>query len=271
MIVPLVPLRGGLAAPQLGLGTWALHGAECTRAVEAALELGYRHIDTAESYGNEGDIAPALRGVPREHLFLVSKVWFDHLGRDDVLDACRRSIERLGVDRLDLYLIHWPNDDVPLERTVAAFLQLMDEGLIRAWGVANFSARRIAHAVTLGDPATNQVELHPWFAQEPLVRTCRAHGVPVTAYSPLAKGRVARDPLLREIGARYGATAAQVALRWSTRLGHIVIPKSARRERLRENLAAFDFDLSDGEMNAISRLPQGPRIVDVDWASWDDD
>lgn len=271
MIVPLVPLRGGLVAPQLGFGTWALRGAEGTRAVEAALELGYRHIDTAESYHNESAIAPAIAGVPRAELFLVSKIWFDHLERDDALAAARGSIERLGVDYLDLCLIHWPNDDVPLERTVAAFLELMDEGLIRSWGVSNFSPGRVARAATLGDPATNQVELHPWLAQEQLARTCRAHGIPLTAYSPLAKGRVADEPVLLEIAAAHDATAAQVALRWATQLGHIVIPKSSNPARMRENLFAFGFDLTDDEMRRISSLPQGRRLVDASQARWSDD
>ena len=271
MIVPLVPLGSGQAAPQIGLGTWALNGIECTRAVAAALEIGYRHIDTAESYGNEADIARAIRGFPREQLFLVSKVWLDHLGHDDVVAACHASLERLRVDWLDLYHIHWPSDRIPLEETVGGLLQLMDEGVIRGWGVCNFSARRLARVATLGDPATNQVELHPWLAQEPLARTCRAHGVPITAYSPLAKGRVASEPLLRSIGERHGATGAQVALRWAAQLGHIVIPKSVRPARLQENMDAFAITLDDDEMRAISALPQGARIVDPDWALWDDD
>ena len=270
MIVPLVPLRGGLVAPQLGLGTWMLEGRACTRAVEAALEIGYRHIDTAEAYDNEADIAIAIRGVPRDHLFVTSKVWYENLEHDAVLAAARASIERLGVDWLDLYLIHWPNDDVPLEQTVAAMLELMDEGLIRGWGVSNFTPGRVARASALGDPATNQVELHPWFAQEPLVRTCRAHGIPVTAYSPLARGRVDKEPLLHEIAQRRGVTPAQVALRWATQLGHIVIPKSSNPDRLRENFASFAFDLTDDEMTAITSLPQRRRLVDAGWALWND-
>lgn len=271
LIVPLVPLRGGQLAPQLGLGTWRLNGRAGRRTVEAALEFGYRHIDTAESYGNEADIGKAIGKVPREQLFLVSKVWPDHLERDDVRRVAHHSLRDLRTDWLDLLLIHWPNDAVPLERTVAAFRELVDEGLIRGWGVSNFSAGRVARAAALGDPATNQVELHPYFSQEALAATCRAHAIPLTAYSPLAKGRVSDDPTLRRIADAHGAAPAQVALRWATQLGHIVIPKAAGEAHLRANLAAFDITLSDDDMRAIAGLPQGGRLVTLAGVPFDDD
>lgn len=270
MMVPAVPLGGGLLAPQLGLGTWELTGRACTDAVRMALEMGYRHVDTAEGYGNEQDIAPAIRTVPREELFVVSKVWRGNLEPDALRHSAEQSLRRLGTDYLDLLLIHWPSETIPLERTVAGFRELMDDGLVRGWGVSNFTARRVTLAAALGDPATNQVELHPYFNQASLVRACRAHGVPVTAYSPLAKGRVIDDPVLRAIGERHGASAAQVALRWIAQQGHVVIPKASSERHLRSNLAAFDFTLSNDELLEVFALPQGSRLVQVDGASFDD-
>lgn len=268
--IPALDLPGGVRMPQLGLGTWELRGEACERSVGEALALGYRHIDTAEGYGNEERIGAAIRAadVDRDALFLTSKVWRDHLTRDGVRDACYGSLERLGVDYLDLLLVHWPNSDIAMAATAAGFDDLLKAQRIRAWGVSNFTPAHLRELEGRDDVATNQVELHPYFRQDEMVAFCQERGIPITAYSPLAKGRVGDDPVLREIGAAHQATPAQVALRWSTQRGRVVIPKAASRRHLEENLGALDLELSEKELEAIERRPQSERIVDGDWSEF---
>lgn len=253
----------------MGLGTWELRGDACERAVVEALELGYRHLDTAEGYGNESDIGRAIRGARRDELFLTSKVWRDNLQRDDLRAACEGSLDRLGTDYLDLLLVHWPNSATPIQETIAAFVELREEGRIRAWGVSNFTPAHLLEIADRDDIATNQIELHPYFRQDELVAACRDFDVPITAYTPLAKGRVAEDEVLQRIGREHGATPAQVALRWTTQRGRLVIPKASSRDHLRENLDSFAVQLSEEEMRAIEDRPQRPRIVDGDWSEFD--
>lgn len=269
--VPNVVLTGGVQVPQLGLGTWELRGEACERAVVDALDLGYRHIDTAEGYGNEEEIGAALAGAPRNELFLTSKVWRDHLRPDDLRAACEGSLRRLRTDFLDLLLVHWPNSAIPIEETAAGLVELREEGLIRAWGVSNFTPAHLRELADRDDVATNQVELHPYFRQDELVSICGELGIPITAYTPLAKGRVMEDKVLTRIGREHGATAAQVALRWSAQRGRVVIPKASSREHLRDNLAVFEIDLSEEELREVEGRPQSPRIVDGDWSEFDRD
>lgn len=269
--MPRVALPGGVEAPAVGLGTWELTGRACERAVRAALEAGYRHIDTAEAYGNEERIGRALAGsgVDPAEVFITTKVFHDHLRHEDVLAACEASLGRLGVDAIDLYLIHWPRSAVPLAETVAALKELRSRGRIRAWGVSNFTGSHLRETLEHGRPAVNQVELHPYFVQRTLEAVCRELEVPVTAYCPLARGRVADDPTLSGIGGRHGKTPAQVALRWSLQKGHAVIPKSGTEAHLRENLRVFDFRLADEEMERIDGLDEGLRIIDPHWSEFD--
>jgi len=268
-------LGDGTSAPTLGLGTWRLNGEACTRAVATALEIGYRHIDTAEGYDNEEDVGRAIDGWPRKELFLVSKLWRQNVGRASLPDHARASLDRLRTPYLDLLLIHWPNRDIPIEESVEGFQALIEEGLIRAWGVSNFTPRHLTDALDGAErlgaarPATNQVELHPFFAQRELSELARRTGVPLTAYSPLAKGAVLDDETLRAIAAAHDASPAQVALRWATQHGHLVIPKSSGERHLQENFAIFGFELSAGEMRRIDALPQGERLVDGDWSEFD--
>lgn len=267
--IPTVRLPGGVEAPQLGLGTWALRGAACERAVVEALELGYRHIDTAEGYGNEAEIGSAIRGLPRGELFLTSKVWRDNLRRGDLRAACEGSLRRLGTDYLDLLLIHWPNRAIPLEETIAAFVELREDGLIRGWGVSNFTTTHLRELAGRDDVATHQVELHPYFRQDAVVAACRELGIPITAYTPLAKGRVTRDEVLLRIGRAHGATAAQVALAWTLQRRRLVIPKASGRQHLQDNLGALDLELSEQELREVEARPQSPRIVDGEWSEFD--
>lgn len=249
----------GQAVPAIGLGTWRLNGASGQRTVASALEMGYRHIDTAEMYQNESEIGQAISevGIPRDELYLVSKVWRTNLNRDEVLQACQDSLDRLGIGFLDLYLIHWPSAAVPIEETMAAMDELVDRGMARSVGVSNFSVEQMRAAQQASEAGvfSNQVEYHPYKDRSHLRNVCEADDIMLTAYTPLAKGRVARDSTLIEIGESYGKTGAQVALRWLIEQEKVVaIPKSGSDEHLRENLEIFDFALRGEERARIDRL-----------------
>lgn len=234
-----------------------------------ALELGYRHIDTAEGYENEERVGAAIRTFARDRLFVTSKVWRDHLRRPDLRAACEGSLRRLETEYLDLLLIHWPNSGIDLDETVAGFEELREAGRIRAWGVSNFTPAHLEELAHRDDVATNQVELHPYFRQDAVVEACRKLGVPITAYTPLAKAAVMHDPVLRRIGEAHDATAAQVALRWTLQRGRVVIPKASSRAHLEANLDVFRFELSEEELRQVEDRPQAERIVDGDWSEFD--
>jgi len=253
----------GVPMPRLGLGTSHVTGARTVeRVVHAALELGYRLIDTATAYDNEAEIGAALRkaGVPREELFITTKVWPSDQGYDSTLRAFEASRSRLGVDYVDLYLIHWPKTELT-EGTWRAFEELHEQGKSRAIGVSNFMRGDFEHlfATAKIPPAVNQIEFHPWFQRPDLVEYSRSKGVAVEAYSPLIRGRAARVPELIDIGKRHGKSAAQVTLRWILQKGLIAIPKSSHEERLRENAGIFDFSLSAEETAAIDALDRGQQ------------
>jgi len=266
----------GVSIPRLGFGTWPLTGEACARSVEAALTAGYRHVDTAEMYGNEREVGAALKasGVPREEVFLTSKVWHDHLTRDAMMAAAEASLLRLGIDKLDLYLIHWPSPVTSMSEAVAALSAVHRAGLTRAVGVSNFPAALVEEAVALSDVplAVNQVEYHPYLDQTPVKRVLDRHGMALTAYCPLARGKVLEDPVIADIAGRHGVTPAAATIAWLlAQDGVIAIPKSASEERIAANLAALDVTLSADDraaMNGLSR-PDG-RLIDPEWAPrWD--
>lgn len=266
-----VVLAHGVEAPRIGLGTFQLEGAACRRVVERALTMGYRHVDTAEGYGNEEEIGRAIRwsAMPRDRLFIASKVWRDHLHAADLRGRLEASLRRLLTDYLDLYLVHWPNRDVPAEETAAGMEALREEGLVRCWGVCNYTRAHLEEILPHGVVATNQIELHPYFRQEALTAFCRERGIVVTAYSPLARGRVEDDPVLEEIGDAHGCSAARVALRWTLHQGHIVIPKASSAAHLRDNLGALEFELAPEELERVGSRPQGNRLFDYAWSEFD--
>lgn len=255
----------GVRVPVLGLGTWRLEGRTCLRAVEEALSLGYRHVDTAQAYDNEEEVGRALRasGVPREEVFLTTKVWMESLDRGSVLHTTRESLRRLATGYVDLLLIHWPSPTVPLEETLGAFRQLQEEGKARHVGVSNFPPSMLRRALELAPVLCDQVEYHPFLGQRALLDLARRHDLLITAYSPLARGAVSRDRTLQEIGERHGKTPSQVALRWLIQQDRVAaIPKASRPEHLRANLEVFDFVLSDEEMRRIHALDRGWRLID---------
>ncbi|HVS01453.1 MAG TPA: aldo/keto reductase [Thermoanaerobaculia bacterium] len=265
--------RQGARVPALGFGTWQLTGERCREAVADALAVGYRHLDTARVYDNEAAVGRGMRdaGVPREEIFLISKVGFDDLAPERVRRAGEESLRDLGTDYLDLWLVHWPPLDRPVEPTLAVMAKLVEEGAVRHLGVSNFPPSRLGRAAAAAALLCLQVEYHPFLGQERLLAICRRHAMALTAYSPLARGRVGDDPTLREIARRHRKTAAQVTLRWLVQQeGVAAIPKAASREHRRENFAIWDFALSGEEMAAIHALDRGRRYVDPSFApDWD--
>ena len=266
----------GASIPAIGLGTWELRGNACARIVEQALRMGYRHVDTAEAYDNEREVGEGLRasGVTRADVFVTTKVWSDHLALRELERATKESLTRLRLSEVDLLLIHWPSASIPLAETIGALCRMKSAGLTRHIGVSNFTVALIAEAVQLAtEPlVVDQIEWHPFIDQSKVRAVCRRYGLAATAYSPIARGRIAGNDVLERIAAAHGKTAAQVSLRFLIQEGGIVIPRTSRPERLAENLAIFDFVLNEQEMEGIRALanPDG-RIVD--WSSapaWDE-
>ena len=261
---PSLSLDDGNTIPQLGFGLYKVPAADAARLSRDAIAIGYRHLDTAALYGNEAGVGEAVRSaeVPRDELFVASKVWMDDNGYDSTLRAFDASMQRLGLATLDLYMIHWPvpSTDLYVE-TWRALVRLQEEGRVQSIGVANFHAHHLERIIgeTGVAPVVNQVELHPWLPQEELRAFDEAHGIRTEAWSPLARGRVLGTPLLAEIADKHGRTPAQVVLRWHLELGNVVIPKASSPERLRENLDVFDFTLDDEDMAAIATLESGER------------
>jgi diketogulonate reductase-like aldo/keto reductase len=249
---------GGARIPLLGLGTWDLRGKNCTRMVDEALRLGYRHIDTAAMYRNENAVGEGLRasGVPRDDVFITTKVWSSDLRARDFERSAHDSLKNLELDSVDLLLIHWPNASIPLRETVGALCKMKREGVARHVGVSNFDAALIAEAVRLStEPlVNNQIELHPFFDQSKTIAASRKAGLSVTAYSPVARGKVTRDAVLARIAKAHGKSPAQISLRYLVQQDIIVIPKTSRPERLKENAAIFDFQLTPAEMKEIASL-----------------
>ena len=261
----------GSRVPVLGLGTWELRGDACVAAVESALALGYRHLDTAQGYFNEAEVGAGLRrsNVPRDEVFLTTKVRPRNYRHRDVVRSTEESLAALGVDHVDLLLMHWPNREVPLEETLGAMRDLRDRGLVRHIGVSNFAPTLLRQACELAEVFTNQVEYHPFLSQQALLREAERLELLLTAYSPIARGRVSDDPVLQEIGAAHGKTPGQVALRWLIQQPRVLaIPKAASEANQRANIEIFDFTLSADEMARIHALDRGERLVDdmdVDW------
>jgi 2,5-diketo-D-gluconate reductase B len=263
----------GSTVPKLGFGTWEILGRDCEEAVSDALEIGYRHIDTAQAYDNEAEVGRALAAsdVPRKELFLTTKLWRDEFAPDRVRPSAEGSLERLQVDCVDLLLLHWPNDAVPLAETLDALAALREEGLVSHYGVSNFPAGMLREALKIAPIFADQVEFHPYLGQDALVALAAEQDFMVTAYSPLARGKVPEDPTLREIGDAHGKTAGQVALRWLLDKPNVAtIPKASSHERRVENFEVFDFELSDAERAQIDELPKDERVIDPRWApDWD--
>lgn len=250
--------RCGDEVPKLGLGTWQMDRATAERSVSTALEWGYRHIDTAQAYDNEDGVGRALStsDVDRESVFLTTKVLPTNRSVEDIVRSTEESVDRLGVEQVDLLLIHWPHPLADLETVMRGLNEARDAGLTRHVGVSNFGVDRLDRAREYSDAPvfTNQVLMHPWWPQRELLSYCQEHDVVLTAYSPLANGEAIDDDLLWELGERYDKTGPQVALRWSTQHRNVMtIPMSTSREHLRENIDIFDFMLTREEHDRVTR------------------
>ncbi|MFC0250288.1 2,5-didehydrogluconate reductase DkgB [Massilia consociata] len=263
--------------PQLGLGTFRLQGQQAIDSVRNGLELGYRHIDTAQIYGNEEEVGTALAaaGVPRDEVFVTTKVWTAHLAGNLLVPSLKESLRKLRLERVDLALIHWPSPGaaVPVAESMQALLAAREQGLTGAIGISNFPIalmREAIDAVGAANIATNQVELHPYLQNRRLAAFAREAGIHLTAYMPLAYGKVMEEPAIQAIATRLGATAAQVTLAWLLGKGYAAIPSSTKRANLAGNLAARSLVLAPGDIAAIDALDSGGRIVSPDFApAWD--
>ncbi len=275
MSSPATKIIRGEAIPALGLGTFELTGPEGETAIRTAIELGYRQIDTAIRYGNEAEVGRAIRasGVPRSELFVTTKIWFNDLAPDNVASRVGESLERLGLDQVDLLLVHWPTREVPLGETLAAFAEEKANGRTRLIGVSNFTVALLDEALDVhkADLFCNQVEYHPFLSQQKLLARMRRADMLLNAYQPIARGKVFKSDLLNEIGRKYGKSAGQVTLRWLVQQDNVgAIPRSSRPENMRANLDIFDFELSSEDMAAIHGLARGERYSNFDWApDWD--
>jgi 2,5-diketo-D-gluconate reductase A len=263
--VPAIALNDDNTMPALGLGVAELSDEETERAVLAALEIGYRLIDTAAVYGNEAAVGRAIKasGIPRAELFITTKLANADHGLTSTQNACKASLERLGLDYVDLYLIHWPAPQ--LGKYVDSFgglIQSRGDGDARSIGVCNFTEEHLTTVIdlTFVTPAVNQIELHPLLNQAELRAVNAAHNVVTEAYSPLAVGRLLDNPTVTSIAAEYSRTPAQVLIRWSLQLGNVVIPRSAKPERIASNIDVFDFELAAEHMDALNGLNDGTRV-----------
>lgn len=257
--------------PALGLGTWLLSGEKCFETVKTALSLGYRHLDTAQIYGNEKEVGRAVRnsGVERSDIFLVTKISTSNFRYDDAVKSTHNSLEELGTDYIDLLLMHWPDSSVPVGETVSAMNELSENGFVKYIGLSNFPPSKVEEAMLYGDICCNQIEFHPYLSQDRLILHSRSNDYLLTAYCPIAKGRVAGDKTLGEIGKKYSRTSSQVALRWIIQQGICAIPKSSGADHLRENIGIFDFELEEKEMETIGSLAKGLHLDPVSHMSFE--
>lgn len=257
-----------MSVPAFGLGTFRLQGQVLIDSVSAALQLGYRAIDTAQIYDNEADVGEAIAasGIARQALFITSKIWIANFAKDSLIASLKDSLRKLKTDYLDLTLIHWPSPEnqVPVEEFMAALLQARELGLTRQIGISNFTVelmQQAIDAVGAQNIATNQIELHPYLQNRKVVEFAQRHGIQITSYMTLAYGEILNDPVITQIAQQHQATAAQVTLAWAMQLGYAVIPSSTRRANLQSNLGAVGLTLSDAEMTLIAGLERGHRLT----------
>lgn len=255
-------LKNGNEIPALGLGTWQLVGKICEEAVETALEVGYRHIDTAEIYGNQQDIGNVLSRniMKRKEIFITSKVWTSELKKEETIDSCKKTLDALQTDYLDLFLIHWPNSAIPVTETLEAMELLKEEGLIKNYGVSNFMIDDLEETKGF-EVVINQVEFHPSLNQEKLKEYCDREKIVITAYSPLAQGYDLKLQEVKEISGKHKVSTAQVILNWLISKGIAAIPRSRDKDHIKDNFETLNWKLNEEDMKVLDGLNEGRRLV----------
>ena len=271
--VPTQTLPSGDELPQIGYGTWNIDGETVREGVHAALDAGYGHVDTAEGYKNEAEIGEALADHDREDVFLTSKVLAKNLNYDSVIESCEASLERLGTDYLDLYLIHWPNPAISLRETLDAMATLHEEGLVRNVGVSNFSAYQLSCAHHISDVpiAVNQIEFHPWLQRPDLVEYCRETDTVVEAAAPLARTEVFEDEAVQRLADEYDRHPAQIVLKWATERDVVVLPKSSSPEHVASNADLFDWSMADEDLETLDDRDRDAPVYDHPARDWSSD
>lgn len=270
MNIPTIELKDGNKIPILGLGTWQLTGKSCEQSVKDAISLGYNHIDTAEFYGNHKEIGRAIKNADRKKLFITSKVWYDNLKYDYVLKSCDKTLKDLGTNYLDLYLIHWPNNKIDMKETFDALKKLYDDKKIKSVGVSNFTIKHLEYALSVSKVpiVVNQVEFHPYLYQKELLDFCNSNKIILTAYSPLARGKVFNEKKMTEISKKYKKTPGQITLRWMIDKNIVVIPKASSLNHLKSNMDVFDFKLSETDNIMIEALNKNERMINPGFAEF---
>lgn len=258
--------------PSIGLGTWQNTDPEqCAKSVETALEMGYRHVDTAQIYGNEESVGNGIEqaDIDRADFVLASKVWNDNLSRENVLSSTRESLERLGVEKVDVMYVHWPSGDYRAEETLEAMQELVEKGLAEKIGVSNFTPEQLDKAMEIAPGiVANQVEMHPLLQQEELREKCKEHGIQLVAYSPLARGEVFDIPEVQEVAEKHGVSEAQVSLAWIMVKGAVPIPKATSEDHIRDNLQARELELDEEDVEKIDSIEREERLIDPGFAPW---
>jgi len=265
-------LNTGASMPALGFGTWQLTGETCVQAVTKALAVGYRHIDTALMYGNHKEVGQAIKesGIQREQLFITTKVPQDSLQKQDVISTCNLALKELDCEYLDMYLIHWPNHDVPIKETLSAMQELKEQGKVKHIGVSNFTIKHLKDAMNTGiEFSNNQVEFHPSLYQKELLEFCNQNNIILTAYSPLARGEDLNLQEIKNLAEKYNKSAAQVVLNWILKKGISAIPKASNPEYIQENFKALEWDLTPEDIALIDQLGKQNRLVNPGFSEFE--
>ena len=268
-----VELNSGDQMPLLGLGTWQLRGKECVDSVKMAVEIGYNHIDTADGYDNHQAVAQGIKesGIYREDLFITSKIKPENLHYADLKKDAQRFLDELEIEYLDLILIHWPNNDIPLEESLKALKEVKEEGLAKNIGVSNFTVNHLKDAAEIYPDliAVNQVEFHPTLYQKELLDYCQENGIVLTAYSPLARGEIFENKVLKELAAEYDKSPSKLALKWLIDKNVVAIPKASSRDHLAANFDLFDWELPAEARERMDQLNENNRLIDPSWGEFD--